>query len=82
MFIDIDGSYLLCPDDWKRISRKDNVNIYTMSIKEYFCNYIKNTKNILLDKGRVLEPCCCCSANGTLMGANIVEEYKCRFKNE
>lgn len=80
--IDYDGSYLLCPDDWNRNSKKSDINIYTTDIKTYFCDYLKPVKQVLLSEGRIKKPCSQCSANGILMGDKIIEEYLCRFKKE
>lgn len=77
MIIDYDGSYLLCPDDWKRVTRRERYNIKTLSIEEYFCKVILNTKKELAYKGRKnLYPCKYCDIEGTLMGENTVKWFK------
>ena len=73
--IDHDGCYILCADDWKRISKVKEININSMSIKDYFCNYLLQTKNQMIMKGRLCEPCNHCNTNGQMIGSNIVEWY-------
>lgn len=80
MMIDIDGSYLLCPEDWDRETKKDEINIYHKSISDYFLNYLLPTKLELIKNGRSnLNPCNKCSMNGTLMGGNTVEYFKSKY---
>ena len=79
--IDYDGSYLLCPDDWKRQSKRTGIDIYNMDIEQYYCHYLLPRKKELI-KNRIQVPCSQCNANGTLMGESIVKEYICQFKNE
>ena len=80
--IDYDGSYLWCPDDWRRVSKKPSIDIFHMDIATYFCEYIKDDLYNLDTIGRSKSPCSECNANGTLMGKNIAEKYICQFKNE
>lgn len=81
--IDYDGCYLLCADDWKRVSKKENVNVSNVNIKDYFCNYLREVKNQAIEKGRLYEPCRHCNTDGRLIGSNIVEWYKkCQLKKE
>lgn len=77
MLIDIDGSYLLCADDWKRSSLKKDLNIFNMNIYDYFCNYLSEIKNKMLTEGRLQNNTCkLCSADGKLIGSNAVEWYR------
>lgn len=80
MMIDIDGSYLLCPEDWDRITKKSENNVHTKSIKEFFIDYLKNIKKELIENGRSnLTPCNKCSMNGSLMGGKMVEYFKSKY---
>lgn len=77
MIIDYDGSYLLCPDDWKRVTKIKKYNIKSTSIEEYFCKVLLNTKKELAFNGRNnLYPCKYCDIEGTLMGDNTVKWFK------
>ena len=80
--IDYDGSYLLCPDDWRRISKKPDIDVFHMDLKTYFCDYIKDDLLKLITMGRLKSPCSECNANGMLMGKDIVEKYICQLENE
>ena len=80
MMIDIDGSYLLCSEDWKRVTKKSENNVHTKSIKEYFIDYLKDIKKELITNGRSnLTPCNKCSMNGLLMGGKMVEYFKSKY---
>lgn len=80
MMIDIDGSYLLCPEDWNRVTKKSENNVHTKSIKEYFIDYLKDIKKELITNGRSnLTPCSKCSMNGSLMGGKMVEYFKSKY---
>lgn len=77
MIIDYDGSYLLCPEDWERTTRRDKNNIKNMSIEEYFCKEILPIKKELAKNGREnLYPCRYCDIEGTLMGGNTVDWFR------
>jgi hypothetical protein len=73
VMIDHDGSFLLCPDDWRRITKYSGVDIFNLSIKDYFCYYLYNIKKDIVEKGRQYEPCSSCSIEGTLIGSKFVE---------
>lgn len=75
MFVDYDGSYLLCCDDWLRKSKTKGNNIFEMSINEYFYNQLHKKKCELISHGRVGEPCSMCTANGKMMGMNYVKDF-------
>ena len=75
MFVDYDGSYLLCCDDWLRKSKTEGWNVFDMSIDEYFYDKLQAKKCELATLGRVSEPCSMCTANGKLMGVNYVKEF-------
>lgn len=74
--VDYDGSYLLCCDDWNRASKDPMANVFDMSLEEYFCEYLRKTKELIMTKGRQASPCCQCSTNGKMIGDGIVEWYK------
>ena len=75
--IDYDGSYLLCADDFNRKSYSKDLNIYNVSIEDYFINRIKSVKMKLINNGRInISPCNRCNINGTRYGLDIVEWYK------
>jgi len=76
MFIDYDGSYLLCADDFKRKSFHNQVNIFNLSIKDYFINCLKTTKINMLNSRKLIEPCNKCNINGTVYGLDIIEKFK------
>ena len=76
MFIDYDGSYLLCCDDWLRKSRVKGWNIFEMGIDEYFYDKLRTRKQELATCGRVSEPCSRCTANGKVMGMNYVKAWR------
>ena len=80
--IDYDGSYLLCADDWQRISRDEEINIFNLSIEEYFTEYLHEIKNTMIEKRRTAIPACeYCNISGLLMGEKYVDWYrenKCR----
>lgn len=75
MFVDYDGSYLLCCDDWLRKSKTEGWNVFDMSIDEYFYDKLHARKCELIAEGRVSEPCSMCTVNGKMMGMNYVKEF-------
>lgn len=80
MMIDVDGSYLLCADDWLRYS-KNALNVFNTSIADYFTKHLRYYKTTLIKKGRILSPCSQCNANGTLMGEKAAQWYKQHVTN-
>ena len=75
MFIDYDGSYLLCCDDWLRKSKVPKQDIFHLSLEEYFYGALRSKKQEIAEHGRIAEPCVSCTADGKLMGRNFVEEF-------
>lgn len=73
LFIDYDGHYLICGDDWYRNS-KTNKNIFNTDIKEYFTNLEVKNK---IYKSRTSCYLCCknCSTKGVLIGENFKDWY-------
>ena len=77
MFIDYDGSYLLCADDWKRNTKIAGVDIYHLSIEDYFCKYLKDIKGKMKKKLRQkIFPCQICSTNGTMIGKCFLNDSR------
>jgi radical SAM protein with 4Fe4S-binding SPASM domain len=67
MFIDWDGSFLLCDQDWGRLTKTYNVTNTT--IKEFWSEKLKSYRNNLAVGQRSLQrPCNSCDVNGTLIG--------------
>lgn len=66
MIIDHDGSYLLCAQDWSRITKKHN--IFTTSISEYLnsTHVVEYFKNLIAGKRTGL--CDGCNVVGTFFG--------------
>lgn len=76
IFVDYDGSYLLCPDDWLRKSREEGCDIFHLSLRNYFCDVLQEKKRELIEQGRIAEPCISCTANGQVMGNHFVERFE------
>lgn len=79
IFIDIDGSYLVCAHDWNRRSRIKRVDIYHMDIEEYFLDkyspiqvYREEIKNNHRD---MIIPCKLCNADGEIEGEEAYNHY-------
>ena len=79
IFIDIDGSYLICAHDWGRRSRMKRVDIYHMDIEEYFLDkyspvqvYREEIKNGHRD---MIIPCRLCNADGEIEGEKEYNHY-------
>ncbi len=78
MFIDYDGSVLLCNNDWGRqaaVGNVNNENIMSIWNSEPMSIYRKN----LLNNNRDMNPCKFCNINGTLFGKDSFEYYEKHF---
>lgn len=74
IMIDYDGSVLLCNHDWYKELVLGNIN--KESILSIWQNEIlKKTRNNLSNAMRIDSPCNKCDANGTMMGAEYVQEW-------
>ena len=73
MMIDYDGSYLLCQEDWRRISKQ--YNIFDMDIYEYFISYIHQTKLNMLFQPRSSYVCTGCDVCGKLIGERSIRYF-------
>ena len=85
MVIDYDGSYLLCQDDWKRLTKTNACNLETMSISDYFIKYCNLWKQCMVTTGRQTntksfrELCAKCNTEGITMGGNMFEYFKKKY---
>jgi MoaA/NifB/PqqE/SkfB family radical SAM enzyme len=70
MMIDIDGSVLLCCNDWART--KTFGNIYKNSIETIWIQLLNFDRKKLIQGDRSLAPCNTCNIDGTLYGADSV----------
>lgn len=67
LFIDWNGDFLLCDQDWGRYSKE--FNIYNTTIKDFWCYKINNyRKNLILGNRSQQQPCNGCDVQGTLLG--------------
>lgn len=72
MFIDWNGDYLLCEQDWAKTTNQ--YNIKTTSVKDFWFNKLQAFRSHLANGQRDLYPCSACDINGTLHG---YESFKC-----
>lgn len=77
LVIDYDGHYLICADDFNRVSRNDAINVWNFGIESYYttCSY-PFKREMLVHGRRNLHPCQQCDIDGTLMGMRYVEWWK------
>lgn len=67
LFIDYNGDYLLCDQDWGRLSKQ--YNIKNVSIKEFWTNKLNDYRLNLVNGERFKNiPCNSCDINGTMLG--------------
>lgn len=67
LFIDYNGDYLLCDQDWGRKSVKSN--IHTTTIRDFWTNQLVEERVNLIQANRQKNnPCDKCDVNGTLIG--------------
>lgn len=78
LFIDWNGDYLLCDQDWARASAGQH-NIHQTSIEEFWLNKINRYRMPLLTGNRSINaPCNKCDINGTVRGEenfNLIKDY-------
>ena len=78
MFIDWNGDYLLCDQDWPRASA-GQYNIHQITIKDFWLDKINSYRRPLIDGDRsVNAPCNKCDINGTVRGVdsfNLIKDY-------
>lgn len=82
IFIDYDGSYLLCQDDWHRRSFNTGKNIGNISILEYFIEdkFLNKIRSDMIEKDtRSGKICKLCNANGIAMGEKAYEFFKKQY---
>lgn len=67
MFIDWDGSFLLCDQDWGRTTKRHN--ILDIGIKDFWIEKLNDyRKNLAVSDRAAQHPCNSCNVNGTLQG--------------
>lgn len=78
MAIDIHGGYRFCAEDFDPRNFNDlGLNIWEMSIKDYFTKAIEKEKTLLAIQNRQhLHGCADCDIDGTLMGMKYLEWYQ------
>lgn len=77
MFIDWNGDILICSEDWRRVSKLDNV--LNTSIKDIWLNNPKlrhYRKNLFQANRAQCNPCNKCDINGTKFGTKQAETLK------
>lgn len=74
MFIDWNGDYLLCEQDWAKSTNKFNIG--TTPIKEFWLDKLNLFRSYLAQGRRQLYPCSLCDINGTLHGKSSFEKLK------
>tara|TARA_B100000575_G_C23044684_1_gene601294 strand:+ start:107 stop:997 length:891 start_codon:yes stop_codon:yes gene_type:complete len=75
MFIDYDGSCLLCSNDWKKkkiIGNAKKENLYDI----WNSHQLNVVRKKLLNKDRNLTPCSECDVNGTYNGGEFADAWK------
>ena len=77
VFIDANGKYLQCSNDWERIS-ESSLDIYNTPIKDFFLYSLEEVrKNMMKQGGRQnLSFCKNCDINGTLIGEKFIQKWK------
>jgi radical SAM protein with 4Fe4S-binding SPASM domain len=79
MFIDWDGSVLLCANDWSKKSVVGNINEDT--IEDIWMNdRYRQYREMLLEGRRDAEPCNKCNIDGTLFGQKSFDYFKDLYK--
>ena len=78
MFIDWDGSVLLCVNDWSKNSVVGNINNDTIQNIWMNDNY-KKYREMLIEGKRDIEPCNKCNINGTLFGQKSFDYFKALY---
>ena len=66
MFIDWNGDFLLCEQDWSKVT--NNYNIYSTSITDFWLDKLATYRKELANGNRTLRPCNKCDINGTKYG--------------
>jgi MoaA/NifB/PqqE/SkfB family radical SAM enzyme len=66
MFIDWNGDFLLCEQDWGKVTKR--YNIYSTNIVDFWLDKLNRYRIELMEGNRVLSPCDKCDINGTKHG--------------
>ena len=75
LFIDWNGNYLLCEQDWAKVTNQHN--IHTTSIRDFWISKLKSYRDNLINGNRHLQsPCNACDINGTVNGKESFEIFK------
>jgi MoaA/NifB/PqqE/SkfB family radical SAM enzyme len=74
MFIDWNGDYLLCQQDWGKTTNK--YNIKTTTIKEFWVDKLNFYRRPLINGKRHNYPCSTCNINGTVHGKSSFDILK------
>lgn len=74
LFIDWNGDYLLCEQDWRKSTNKYNVR--TTTIKDFWLDKLNFYRKNLVNGDRNLYPCSTCDINGTLHGKSSFDILK------
>jgi radical SAM protein with 4Fe4S-binding SPASM domain len=72
--VDWNGDVLLCPQDWSKRVRFGNVNSGSL-LATWHSSAMHKRRQMLLSGRRCLAPCDGCNADGTLHGANHVQDW-------
>jgi MoaA/NifB/PqqE/SkfB family radical SAM enzyme len=76
LFIDWNGDFLLCQQDWARYTG-NQYNISTTSLKDFWLNRINKYRTPLISNDRsVYSPCNHCDINGTTRGKSSFDLIK------
>jgi len=73
MFIDWNGDYILCDQDWGKVSRQHN--LLDINIADFWQTKLANYRENLAKGNRNLNPCNKCDINGTLHGIESFNKF-------
>lgn len=68
LFIDWDGSYLLCEQDWEKVTSRFTYNVREKTIKEFWLEDLNRYRVNLMVGNRGMNPCSKCDIDGTKHG--------------
>lgn len=79
MFIDWNGDYLLCEQDWGRVTKKYNIN--EINISNFWIDKLERYRTNLINNNRKNQtPCNSCNINGILFGQESFKYIKNHMK--
>ena len=79
IMIDADGSYLLCANDFGRKTKNKGINIFNLTIDQYFLGYLYHTKLKMSDdeyNRKLHKHCEKCDCIGILEGKEEFDNFK------